>query len=232
MTSNQSNKYTMYRSTVELLESNATKTTAVPAFATSLGKFDGLVDQIGEKDKERMTKTSGKGNARDEAEDSLVLGTLIVSSALTAFASSTGNAQLKGTVKISESHLRYVRTNEQINIAKMVLDLATANAAALAPFGVAQSMLDDLKARIAAYDAAAKQVTSGMAERVGARTAVSDLFIQADQVLKDELDPMMQFFRVSAPEFYNDYRASRVIKDIGVRHKTGQPPAPPTGSPN
>ena len=231
MTSNQSNKYTMYRSAVELLETNTAKTAALPAFEASFGKFDSLVDQIGEKDKERMTKTPGKANARDETEDALVLGTLIVSSALTAYASSTGNAQLKGAVKVSESQLRYVRTNEQLNLAKMVLDLATANLAALSPFGVTQAMLDDLKSRIAAYDAATKQVSSGMAERVGARTAVSDLFNQADQILKDEIDRMMQFFRVSAPEFYNDYRAARVIKDTGVRHnKAGQPAAP--GSPN
>ena len=94
-------------------------------------------------------------------------------------------------------------------------------------------MLDDLKSQIAAYDAATKQVSSGMAERVGARTAVSDLFIQADQILKDELDRMMQFFRVGAPEFYNDYRAARVIKDIGVRHgKNTGSTVPALGSPN
>ena len=223
----------MYRSTVELLEKNTTKTASLPAFEVSFGKFGTLVDQIGDKEKERMGKTSGKANARDECEDALVLGTVIVSSALTAYANSIGNAQLKAAVKVSESQLRYARTNEQLNLAKMVLDLATANLAALGPFGVTQAILEDLKARIAAYDAATKQVSSGMAERVGARTAVSDLFIQADQILKDELDRMMQFFRVSAPEFYNDYRAARVIRDIGVRHnKAGQPVASPAGSPN
>ena len=223
----------MYRSTVELLEKNTAKTGALPAFAASFGRFDSVVDQIGEKDKERMTKTPGKANARDETEDALVLGTLIVTSALTAYASSTGNAQLKGAVKISESQLRYARTNEQLNLAKVVLDLATANLAALGPFGVTQTVLDDLKARIAAYDAATKQVSSGMAERAGARTAVSDLFNQADLILKDELDRMMHFFRVSAPEFYNDYRNARVIKDMGVRHgKPGQPTPPAAGSPN
>ena len=129
--------------------------------------------------------------------------------------------------------MRYVRTNEQLNLAKMMLDLATANLAALGAFGVSQAMLDDLKSRIAAYDAATKQVSSGMAERVGARTAVSDLFNQADQILKDEVDRMIQFFRVSVPEFYNDYRAARVIKDIGVRHgKAGQPAAAAPGAPN
>jgi hypothetical protein len=79
-------------------------------------------------------------------------------------------------------------------------------------------MLDDLKARIAVYENALKEVASGMAERTGAKTAVSDLFVQADLVLKEQLDPMMQIFRINDPEFHNDYRAARVIMDIGVRH--------------
>jgi hypothetical protein len=43
--------------------------------------------------------------------------------------------------------------------------------------------------------------SSGMAERTGAKTAVSDLFGQADEVLKEEVDPLMQIFRVTEPEF-------------------------------
>ena len=95
-------------------------------------------------------------------------------------------------------------------------------------------MLDDLKARISAYDASLKEVTSGVAERVGARTAVSDLFVQVDEVLKEELDAMMQIFRVTDPELYNDYRAARVIKDLGARHgkNAAATKTPVPGSPN
>ena len=113
------------------------------------------------------------------------------------------------------------------------------------------SMLDDLKARITAYDVAVKEVASGMAERVGAKTAVSDLFMQADGVLKEELDPMMLIFRVTDPEFYSRRRknvigprgaipfcsrfsAARVIKDIGVKHTKNNTAAktPAPGAPN
>ena len=62
---------------------------------------------------------------------------------------------------------------------------------------------------------------------------LSELFVQADEVLKEEIDPMMQVFRMSDAEFYNEYRAARVIRDLGVRHtKPGQPAAAPAGSPN
>jgi hypothetical protein len=223
----------MYAVAAKVLKDNSAKTAAIPAFEASYVRFDGLLTQIRDKDKERMGKTSGKVAAKDEAEDALVMGTIIVSSALTALARAKGNTQLKEAAHVAESYLRNVRMNEQINIAKLTYDLGKANEQELPKYGVGPTMLEDLKSRIAAYDAAMKDVSSGMAERTGAKTAVSDLFSQADLVLKEEVDPMMQIFRVTEPEFYNDFRAARVIKDLGVRHaKSGQPTAAAPGSPN
>ncbi len=233
MTSEQSNKYGMYMATANLLKSSIAKTQAIPAFAASYTKLDTLVAQIAEKDKERMGKTPGKHAVRDEAEDALVTAVMIVSSGLMAMARAKGNTQLREAAYVRESRMRHARSTEQINTAKLVYDLGVANKVDLVPFAVTESMLEDLKARIAAYEAAIKELASGIAERVGARTAVSDLFVQADEVIKEEIDRMMQVFRVTDPELYNDYRAARVIKDLGARHlKPGQPAAAPAGSPN
>ena len=223
----------MYSASSSVLKSHVERTATIPAFTASIERFDGLLSQIRDKDKERMGKTSGKMAVKDEAEEALVMATVIVSSALCALARSKGNVQLRDMAHIPESTLRHVRANEQLNMAKLIYDLAKGNEQDLVPFGITPTKLEDLKARIAAYDAAIRDVASGIAERTGARTAVSDLFVQADEVLKEELDALMQSFRVSDPEFFNDYRAARVIKDIGVRHnKTGHPAAPPAGQPN
>ncbi len=234
MTSNQSNKLSMYTATESVLKSSAAKTAAIPAFAASYGRLDSLISQIEEKDKERMGKTPGKLAAKDEAEDALVTATIIISAALTALARSKGNTQLKEAAYVSESHMRHARSNEQINIAKLIYDLAKANREELAAgYAITDAMLEDLKSRTTAYDLSVKDLASGMAERVGARTAVSDLFVQADEVIKEEIDPMMQIFRVTDPEFFNDFRAARVIKDIGARHgKTAAAKGPAQGQPN
>ena len=233
MTAEQSNKYSMYSATANVMKSHIDRITGTTALAASYDRFDTMLEQITQKDKERMGKTTGKVAAKDEAEDALVMATIIVSSGVSAFARVKGNAQLREAVNIRESYLRHARPSEQLNIAKVVYDLAKANAQELVSYGITATMLDDLKARITAYENAVKEVVSGAAERTGARTAVSDLFVQADEVLKEELDRMMQVYRVSDPEFYNDYKAARVIKDLGVRHgKAGQPAPPAAGSPN
>jgi hypothetical protein len=218
MDSNQSNKYSMYIATVELLKDNAARGAGIQAFAASLAKLDALVGQIREKDKERMGKTPGKVAAKDGAEDALTASTIMIAAGLSALGQTTGNAELKQRAHLTESTFRTVRTIEQINIANLVYDLAKANQEGLAPFGITPAMIEELKSRVAAFDAALKDVASGMAERIGARTAVAEMFNKADELLREELDPLMHIFRLTDPELYNDYRAARVIKDIGVRH--------------
>ena len=231
MTAYHSNKLAMYTSTLGLLKSSEDRTASMPAFAASLQKFNDLVTEIKNKDKERLGKTAGKSAAKDEAEDALVTATVMVAAALTAFARKTGNTQLKEKARVKESYLRRVRSNEQVNIAKLTYDLALANAEGLVEFTVTPSMLADFKSRIVAYEATIEDIGTGMAARVGARTAVGDLFIQADELLKEEIDAMMELFRVKEPEMYNNYHAARVIKDIGIHHKKGEKKTA-TGSPN
>jgi hypothetical protein len=235
MDSNQSNKYSMYIATVELLKDNAARGAGIQAFTASLAKLDALVSQIREKDKERMGKTPGKVAAKDGAEEALTASTMLVTAALSALGQTTGNAELKQRAHITESYFRTARSTEQINIANLLYDLGKANLKGLAPFGITPAMIEELKSRVAAFDAALKDIASGVAGRVGARSALAEMFDKADELLKDELDPVMHIFRLTDPELYSDYRAARVIKDIGVRHmKTPEPAGAgvPAGSPS
>jgi hypothetical protein len=57
---------------------------------------------------------------------------------------------------------------------------------------------------------------------------MEDLFIKADGILEEEIDPGMELIRGSNTELYNDYFSARVIKDLGIRHKPETAPAPVT----
>ena len=76
-----------------------------------------------------------------------------------------------------------------------------------------------------AFEKALGARESSVAERVSAGTTLAKLFDDADELLRDDLDHLMEQVRGEFPQFYNEYLSARVIKDIGVRH--GQPAAPP-----
>lgn len=69
MVASQSNRFSMHNATATVLKNNLARTATTPAFAEVFGRFEGLLNQISEKDEERMGNTSEKFAAKDEAED-------------------------------------------------------------------------------------------------------------------------------------------------------------------
>ena len=59
---------------------------------------------------------------------------------------------------------------------------------------------------------------SSVAERMGARTTMEDLFAKVDGILEEEIDPAMELIRANKTQFYNEYFALRVVKDTGDLH--------------
>src|SRR5512135_1837263 len=133
MRNNQSNKFAMFAAVDNVLKGHLTSAQTIPALAGVIEDFDMLLEQIRDKDRERAGKTSGKVAAKEDAEDAMVMATIIVAGVLTAFAQVKGNAQLKGTVHIAETAFRHARAEEQINTAKMIYDLAKGNEQELVP---------------------------------------------------------------------------------------------------
>jgi len=81
----------------------------------------------------------------------------------------------------------------------------------------------ELEGKIKAFSASIGQRESSVAGRVGARANLLELFDVADRTLTDELDRMMELLRGSQTQFYNEYFAARVIKDLGARHRAAPP---------
>jgi hypothetical protein len=61
-------------------------------------------------------------------------------------------------------------------------------------------------------------------ERKAANEKLKDLFLQVDDLLKNQLDRLMVPFRKSQPDFYASYQNARRIVNYGIRHKTTKEP--------
>jgi hypothetical protein len=53
---------------------------------------------------------------------------------------------------------------------------------------------------------------------------MSNLFTQADTILTEQLDRMMEKFNSSDQQFYQEYKSAREIKDLG--HRIEKPETP------
>jgi len=230
MTNNQENKLTMYEGVQTLLSVNSEKTAVVPAFTGPIGRFQGTLESIKSKATEVEGAAAGTLAKKNLAEDELVSVLVPVASALFVQGTTQKQMDLREKANVSESAMRKMRDTELVGKASSILSLAKQHSSALAGYAISPEMLTDLEGKIQAFSSSIGQRESGVAERVGARGNLMELFDVADKTLTEELDRLMELVRGSETQFYNEYFAARVIKDLGTRHRPTQPPGSKPGA--
>jgi hypothetical protein len=229
MNKRQENKFTMYEGMSTLFRTNTETVNSVQMLKDSVDEFGATVTAIRTKSEEVSNASTGKTAVKSQAEDNLIAVLLPMASGLYVYAKKQNNSELKEKAKLTESQLRNVRDTALAAKGDIIASLAEAHVADLVPAGITAAMIGDLKVKVQAYLDALGARESGVAERIGARTSMEDLFAKADEILEEEIDPAMQLIRTSNPQFYNEYFTLRVVKDTGIRHEKAAPaPAPAT----
>jgi hypothetical protein len=57
-----------------------------------------------------------------------------------------------------------------------------------------------------------------------------DLFADLDEVLKNQLDPLLEKFRITQPAFYNEYQAARVAVEVAATREAADDATMPATS--
>jgi DNA-binding MltR family transcriptional regulator len=64
------------------------------------------------------------------------------------------------------------------------------------------------------FDAALGTREEGVANHTAATKKVEDFFTEADTILYEQVDKMMELFRTSDTPFYDAYKDARVVRDL------------------
>ena len=168
--------------------------------------------------KDRHSKHQGvaKGVAQQKGvdEDKLVDEIVTWGSLLYVLTVQNGDRALQETAKVPESELKQMRDAELLSRAMTVFEKAEANVTELVNYGIDEEKLSTIKEQIDRYAGALEGTEAAAAEKTAARQALSAAFDQADHVLKNMIDPLMEVFHATDSDFYNQYFSARVIKDL------------------
>jgi hypothetical protein len=213
------NKLSMYEGTGTLLKANAGKLAAIPALAAAAEDFADVVGRIKAKGLEVDNASAGKAQKKANAEEELLDALLPVSSALSAMAAVSKDPELKARVVVTEAQLRKMRDTDLAKKADGIYQAGVEKLAAAADFGITQEMLTELDAKSKAFSQAMGERESSVGQRIGARSAMMDLYDEADAILTGRLDNLMGLLRKKEAQFCEEYNSTRVIRDAGLRHK-------------
>jgi hypothetical protein len=207
----QEAKLSMYLGVKDFLAASSSVITALPSFSTFLTTFTGAVDQIQAIRTQQEEDKTGLTVSKSMLRNDLVIQSVDLARKLTALATVTNNAVLMAQVNYSYSDLSGSADTILRDRALLLHQKGVLNLVALAPYGVTAAILATLSTSITAYNAAIPKPRAGITERRQTTGKIKELFGTADKTLRDKMDPLIEILRLTNPDFYLSYRASRSI---------------------
>lgn len=226
MNDKQENKLTMYEAVTSLLDANTAKTSSMSAFATTLDSFKDILDAISEKNILKNTATAGKTTLKNQNQADLIASAVPIAGALFALGTATNDPRIQALGDIKKGDLLKLRDTELTDVVTSIKNLADGYAAALAPYGVTPVAITALDTKINSYSTSIGGKDSSFSTKVAAGKVLPELFDDADSILKDQLDRMMEMFAPTDQQFYLEYKSAREIKDLGHRFDEPDEPTP------
>jgi len=227
MNASQTNKLSMYLAVKAACDTPAHKALwqTLPAFAANYTIFTGTAAVISALGAAQKTTTPGVAANKAAITGLLLDELMVVAGRIGACASVTGDIELEAKVNFPRWQIAKLRDTEIDDRAQVVLDLANAHLAALADYGITAATLTALDGAIDAYSAIVESPRSATNKVKSITEAIADNFEKADKALEDVLDRLMRGFEKTAPDFFREYEAARIIVDRPGSHN--EPPAPP-----
>jgi len=217
----------MLIATLGVMDSFKSLWQAIVAFATARNDLSAAIDNVRAQELKQSATTTGVTQDKRTIREGMCSAAAIVGGAVAAYADKQNNHELFAAVDFSAPDLLHQTESECMTNCTAILNAGTENLAALTVSKhLAQTDLDDLKAKIDAFNAAFERPRQTRAGTKSATDQLPDAIAAADRIVERQLDRLMERFRLSSPDFYSSYQVARVIVDAGGGSTTTTPPAP------
>jgi Carboxypeptidase regulatory-like domain len=213
MNATQEAKLNMYRATQKHCNDNPTIIASVPAFKTAIDNLNTIIASIIATAQQQDVIT--KGIAIDKAQSKKTLCQLAadIAAPIIAFAAANSNNQLLKEVSFTNSDL--IRTKDDLLAPRCqnILDAAQANLAALGAYGISAASVATLQSTIKNYQIIVPNPRNAAAQKATINTNLKNLFKEADNILKLQLDKTIVSLKATQPNFVSTYKSNRIILD-------------------
>jgi hypothetical protein len=220
----QTNRIRMFTAVITVVESYQAVWSVMAPFVTAFQKFKDKVQAVHAAAQKQGTATAGATLDRDDARDALEGVLFLICQALKVLAHQANDNELRTLANVSPSSIHVMNEVELLNLATTIKEQTVPRASELATLHVSAQNLAELDSAIADFNEAKSAPRAATANRMVQTEALSRLLREANDVLRNELDPMVNLFGRTDPEFVAAYRGARVIVDRTGARQTA--PAP------
>jgi len=198
---------------------------AVLAFANNVTLLKNKIDEIELIKEAQETDITGWAMDKKAKKLDIVKKAMVMAGGPKAYGLASSNNVLVQEVSYTRSELKKDRDTDFTTKVRVIFNKAKANKVELVNYGITDAMITAFDALIAEYEAMVQDPRSKIAERKSATKQLDVLMDEAEDIV-EIMDGMVEQYAESNPDFYNSYKAARIIVDVGIRHKKPEPPPP------
>ncbi len=213
MSDNDKKRLSMYENVISFLQENRDIISLNRSFYYSLSKLRKMVDEIKIRDKELSSDTLEKTVITYNAKDDLILILVTVTAALYNYAREKNDLTLKEKTRVSQSFFVRLRDVDLINKAGGIYQIAFLNVNALQKYRVTNDSVLELKNKLERFSSALETKVNSFITG-DAAIALGNSFGEAENILSNQLDKLVEQFDSVFPEFYDDYLLIRSMENI------------------
>ncbi|MDR3267496.1 MAG: hypothetical protein LBT83_00290 [Tannerella sp.] len=220
MNDRQNAKLNMYQSVYNTCLEYAPVYSGTPVFLSSLNALNQGIAHIRETERQQAD-AEVKGTTQEKAgvEDLLVQSLLKTGSAVNVYAFENGDTDLQVKSNLNKSMLYRMENNVLLATATEIVMIVTVLILKLKDYGIIQSDLDELVSRTAAFESLIVKPRTTIDKHKLYTQNLMRCFSEADSILFDKLDKLINLFKTSSPDFYLNYKIARNIINTSVRKR-------------
>lgn len=188
-------------------------------FTASFGLLSGLITQLeAQRTIQENPITGITADKKAKKDAAFVLGWATMNH-VKSWAVATNNAGVLGKLKYTESQMKSATGVEYVGILTTIYNTAQDNVGSLSTYGVTPTTQTAYLASITAFSNVLTDPMKAEEARAIATENIATLEGQIDVFLETRMDVDMENYRLSQPDFYNQYFNSRVPVKPGVNKR-------------
>jgi hypothetical protein len=221
----------MIKTTSSFMAENHAVWNTMTRLQAAMTKVDAKIVEIDAAAQQHETPdgaTVDKEEARDALEDVMFLAC----EALSVVARDAGDNDLAALTRVTRTTLDRMGEEELSNRAAAVLAQANTHKTELAALQVTEANLDEFSDALTEFNATKAGPRTATGARVALTESLPRLVREATDILRNEVDPLVNLFSRSNPDFVRRYENARVIVDRAATHKSKTGSTTPTATTN
>lgn len=205
----------MYKTVRNTVDANGTIWDGIPAIVSTVDHLRQMIQELESLDQEQRLAMLGVRKAKDELRAARIDVLVRLSGALYVLGKNSGNAILREQMKISTSYLMICPRQEFLSLVDRIVTAAIDHSSELQVYGIQTAEIDQLPAIREELEIGILSTRAATVKRKIFTQQVDNLSRTIDDVLKNELDPLVKMLKGAHPVFVSSYFSSRLIINYG-----------------